>query len=122
MSLYVTIATTFSISALCTNGRVLAGGPYYLVSRSVGMEFGQMIGIIFSIAQSVAIGLNTVGFAEEVTKLYDTPFTGYLNWDIVVTLSIKGEKLLLRLIFIGCCVIGECGDFCYCFVWCWVNN
>ena len=100
MSLYVTVATTFSISALCTNGRVLAGGPYYLVSRSVGIEFGQMIGIIFSIAQSVAIGLNTVGFAEEITKLYSEPFTGSIDWDIVVcvfSILIKFSIVDLRL-------------------------
>ena len=62
----VTIVTTMSMSAICTNGEVKGGGTYYMISRSLGPEFGGSIGIIFSLANAVAVAMYTVGFAETV--------------------------------------------------------
>lgn len=43
-STLVTICTTLSMAAICTNGEVGSGGIYYLISRSLGAEAGSMIG------------------------------------------------------------------------------
>lgn len=69
VSAFVTVVTTISASALCTNGRVLGGGPYYLVSRSLGVEFGSTLGIMFFLAQSIGIALSAVGFGQTVVSL-----------------------------------------------------
>ena len=50
ISTAVTVLTSLSMSAICTNGEVKGGGTYYLISRSLGPEFGGAIGLIFSFA------------------------------------------------------------------------
>ncbi|XP_042906995.1 solute carrier family 12 member 2-like [Parasteatoda tepidariorum] len=68
----VTFLTTLSMSAICTNGEVKGGGTYYMISRSLGPEFGGSIGFIFAVANAVAVAMYVVGFAETVQVLiYD---------------------------------------------------
>lgn len=64
LSYLVDILTTLSISAISTNGTVKGGGAYYMISRSLGPEFGVAIGIIFFIGQILNSSLNVVGFIE----------------------------------------------------------
>uniref|UniRef100_T1DFY4 Putative Na/K/Cl transporter n=1 Tax=Cupiennius salei TaxID=6928 RepID=T1DFY4_CUPSA len=65
----VTLLTTLSMSAICTNGEVKGGGTYYMISRSLGPEFGGAIGLIFSLANAVAVAMYVVGFAETLVQL-----------------------------------------------------
>ncbi|CAF1237165.1 unnamed protein product [Adineta steineri] len=69
ISTAVTVITAVSMSAICTNGEVKGGGTYYLISRSLGPEFGGAIGLIFSFANAVAAAMYAVGFAETVRDL-----------------------------------------------------
>ncbi|XP_056134689.1 solute carrier family 12 member 1 [Lampris incognitus] len=69
LSCVVTTVTGLSMSAICTNGVVRGGGAYYLISRSLGPEFGGSIGLIFAFANAVAVALYVVGFAETVVDL-----------------------------------------------------
>ena len=45
-----------------------AGGAYFLISRSMGPEFGGPIGLILSLSNSVAVAMYVVGFAESAVK------------------------------------------------------
>lgn len=56
--------TTFSLSAVATNLKVKGGGDYYLISRTLGLEFGGAIGIVLFLAQSVSIAFYCIGFGE----------------------------------------------------------
>lgn len=65
----VVVLTTISMSAICTNGMVKGGGVYYLISRSLGPEFGGSIGLILYIANVVNASMNCVGLAESVVAI-----------------------------------------------------
>ncbi|XP_019937467.1 solute carrier family 12 member 2 isoform X2 [Paralichthys olivaceus] len=69
MATAVTTITGLSTSAIATNGFVRGGGAYYLISRSLGPEFGGSIGLIFAFANAVAVAMYVVGFAETVVEL-----------------------------------------------------
>uniref|UniRef100_A0AAR2LAL9 Solute carrier family 12 member 1 n=1 Tax=Pygocentrus nattereri TaxID=42514 RepID=A0AAR2LAL9_PYGNA len=69
LSCVVTTLTCLSMSAICTNGVVRGGGAYYLISRSLGPEFGGSIGLIFAFANAVAVAMYVVGFSETVVDL-----------------------------------------------------
>ncbi|GFV12905.1 bumetanide-sensitive sodium-(potassium)-chloride cotransporter, partial [Trichonephila clavipes] len=71
----VTVLTSLSMSAICTNGEVKGGGTYYMISRSLGPEFGGAIGMIFSLANAVAVamslrlrGLSEFGLLKENSR------------------------------------------------------
>lgn len=60
----VDFVTTLSLSAIASNGVVKGGGAYYLISRSLGPEFGGSIGILFYLAQVLNTALNVVGLVD----------------------------------------------------------
>src|SRR5690606_10768515 len=60
------VLTTFSVAGIATNMRVKGGGDYYLISRTLGAEFGGAIGLVLFLAQAVSIGFYCMGFAEAV--------------------------------------------------------
>ncbi|XP_021936580.1 solute carrier family 12 member 1 isoform X2 [Zootermopsis nevadensis] len=65
----VTSITALSMSAISTNGVIKGGGTYYMISRSLGPEFGGSIGLIFSLANAVACAMYVVGFCESMSDL-----------------------------------------------------
>ncbi|XP_029430922.1 solute carrier family 12 member 1 isoform X3 [Rhinatrema bivittatum] len=69
LAVTVTAVTGLSTSAIATNGYVRGGGAYYLISRSLGPEFGGSIGLIFAFANAVAVAMYVVGFSETVVEL-----------------------------------------------------
>lgn len=60
----ISVLTSISLSAVATNLRVKGGGDYYLISRTLGVEFGGSIGLVLFLAQSVSIAFYSIGFAE----------------------------------------------------------
>lgn len=60
----ITTLTSFSLSSIASNTRVKGGGAYYLISRSLGVEFGGAIGILFFLAQAISVAMYVIGFTE----------------------------------------------------------
>jgi amino acid transporter len=65
----ITFLTALSLSAISTNTTVGAGGAYYLISRSLGLEIGGGIGVPLYAAQAASVAFHTIGFAESVRIL-----------------------------------------------------
>lgn len=42
---------------------------YYIISRSLGPEFGASVGVIFAFANAVAASMNTIGFCDSLNSL-----------------------------------------------------
>ncbi len=61
---FVDLVTTLSLSAIASNGEVKGGGAYYLISRSLGPEFGGSIGVLFYLSQVLNTSLNVVGLID----------------------------------------------------------
>ena len=59
-----TMLTAISMSAIATNGVVPAGGSYFMISRSLGPEFGGAVGICFYIGTTVAGAMYIIGAVE----------------------------------------------------------
>ncbi|XP_077971589.1 solute carrier family 12 member 1-like [Styela clava] len=97
LSALVTTITTLSMSAICTNGQVRGGGAYYLISRSLGPEFGGAIGLIFSLANAVGVAMYVVGFAETVVALMQE-FGASMTQNVLHDTRIVGAITVLLLL------------------------
>jgi amino acid transporter len=65
----ISVLTSISLSAIATNIKVKGGGDYYLISRTLGPEFGGALGIVLFLAQSVSIGFYCIGFGEVLAQM-----------------------------------------------------
>jgi amino acid transporter len=65
----ISILTSTSLSAIATNMHVKSGGDYYLISRSLGAEFGGALGIVLFLAQAISVAFYCIGFAEGLTAI-----------------------------------------------------
>lgn len=64
------ILTVLSLSAMCTNGNMMGGDSYFMISRTLGPEFGGSIGILFYAAYCVGVAFYCTGFAEELVDTW----------------------------------------------------
>ena len=65
----ISVLTSISLSAVATNRKVKGGGDYYLISRTLGVEFGGALGLILFAAQAVSVAFYAVGFGEGIASV-----------------------------------------------------
>ncbi|KAI5290660.1 hypothetical protein KEM54_000855 [Ascosphaera aggregata] len=106
-SYLINLVTTMSISAIATNGTVRGGGAYYLISRSLGPEFGGSIGIVFYLGFVFNTGMNAVGFIDCITQNFGR-ITG--SWFRVVPEGFWLEYLYSTLVLVLCTAICLAGS------------
>jgi hypothetical protein len=66
MCVLSTFVTSLSLSAIATNGKIMAGGPYYVISRNLGVEVGAAIGFIFYLGTTLAASMYILGAVEAI--------------------------------------------------------
>ncbi|MCP5506052.1 MAG: amino acid permease [Chlamydiales bacterium] len=69
MASSILFLTGLSMTSIVTNMKVGSGGSYYIISRSLGVEFGSAIGILLTIAQLTTIAVCVSGFALSLQEL-----------------------------------------------------
>lgn len=120
----ITVLTTLSLSAIATNTRVRGGGAYYLISRSLGIEFGAAIGLVFYLSQAVSVALYVIGFTEALLATWPdlgdpTAIASLVNIAVFVCVligagwTIKVQYLILAVLALAIAsfVTGAVGSF-----------
>lgn len=96
----ITVSTALSVSAVATNMHVGAGGAYYMISRSLGLEIGGAIGIPLFLAQTFSVTLYCFGFAESLQLFWpDLPQRPVAALTVLIVSLVAGRstKLALRM-------------------------
>ena len=70
----ISITTGLSVSSIATDKSVQAGGPYYMISRSLGLPLGGTLGLALCVGLALSISLYIIGFSES--------FLAFWGWDV----------------------------------------
>lgn len=82
---------------------MVLGGIYYIISRSLGPEFGASVGVVFAFANAVAASMNTIGFCDSLNDLLKSQGLKIID-NGVNDVRIVGCVALLIMIII--CAVG----------------
>jgi len=91
----ITFITALSASAIATNIRVGVGGEYYMVSHSLGLEFGGAIGIPLYLCRTLSITFYSFGLAESIVLFWPD------SWGLMPDYSIQLLTAALIIIIIA---------------------
>ncbi|XP_010642356.1 solute carrier family 12 member 7 [Fukomys damarensis] len=123
-----TLLTAISMSAIATNGVVPAGGSYYMISRSLGPEFGGAVGLCFYLGTTFAGAMYILGTieifltyispgaaifqaeaagGEAVAMLHNMRVYGTCTLALMAVVVFVGVKYVnkLALVFLACVVL-----------------
>lgn len=89
----VSVLTSISLATVATNMRIGGGGEYYLISRTLGIEFGGAVGVVLYLAISVSIAFYAIGFAEAIA--------GAMAWEGALVIQAIAAATILVLLAIG---------------------
>lgn len=103
----INLVTTLSLSAVASNGTVRGGGAYYLISRSLGPEFGGAIGLVSYLGFVFNTGMNAAGLVDCVTYNFGRE-SG--NWDNSLPEGRWWGYLWSTLVVLLCVVICMAGS------------
>lgn len=103
ISAMICVITTLSLSAISTNGEVKGGGIYYIISRSLGPEFGASVGVVFAFANAVAASMNTIGFCDSFKEFLGNYGIQVIDGGVNDTRIIGSIAILIMIII---CAVG----------------
>ena len=100
----ISFLTGLSLSSISTSMNVRAGGNYYLISRTLGLEIGGAIGIPLFLSQAISIAFYIIGFTEalytlEAVQAIDPRIISTLVAIIFGVISFVGADFALKIQF-----------------------
>ena len=104
----ITLLTALSMASIATDRRVRAGGAYYMISRSLGIETGGAVGIPLYFALALSMALYIIGFAEILGDVFpdlDQRWVGVVSAVLIAGLAIRSADLAIRAQYIVMAVI-----------------
>ncbi|KAI3377701.1 hypothetical protein L3Q82_008857 [Scortum barcoo] len=106
-----TMLTAISMSAIATNGVVPAGGAYFMISRSLGPEFGGAVGLCFYLGTTFASAMYILGAIEIFLKylipqaaIFHTTNPGESDSAMLNNMRVYGSiclSLMAVVVFVG---------------------
>ncbi len=99
LSTLITFLTSLSVCAIATDRVVRAGGAYYMISRSLGIETGGAVGIPLYFAQALSVALYTIGFAESVVQVFgqfNQTYVALVVTILVAVLAITSASVAIK--------------------------
>lgn len=109
LSTVITFFTSLSIAAIATNAPVKAGGAYYMISRSLGIEIGGAVGIPLYLAQAFSIALYIIGFSESLCFVFPSlniKLVGIITTLALGSLALFSTKATIKSQYVILGVIG----------------
>jgi potassium/chloride transporter 4/5/6 len=109
-----TFLTALSLSAVATNGEIQAGGPYYVISRTLGIEIGGPVGLLFYLGTTLATSMYVLGAVEAIQRSVALQFDArwaslILVWAVASIVSIgvryinMASNFFLAMVIISIC-------------------
>lgn len=104
----ITFLTSLSIASIATNAPVKAGGAYFMISRSLGIEMGGAVGIPLFLAQAFSVALYIMGFSESMVAIFPSlniKLVGVVTTILLSLLSMFSTKAAIRAQFVILAII-----------------
>ena len=113
----VSVCTGLSVSSVATDKKVGAGGPYYIISRSLGLPIGGTLGLAEFIGLGFSISLYVIGFSESflgVLGIEATPAAirvcGTITLVIVTGVTLLSTAIAIKTQYLILVLIGGLAD------------
>ncbi|MEM9565804.1 MAG: amino acid permease [Actinomycetota bacterium] len=92
----VSVLTSLSLATAASNLRLRGGGVYFLISRTLGIEFGGAVGLVLYTAMSISVAFYCIGFAEAAVAL----------WGLESALMVRAVAAACLIVLLGFAWLG----------------
>lgn len=105
----ITLCTALSLSSIATNTRLGAGGPYAIISKSLGFEIGGSVGVPLYLSQALAVAMYVFGFREGwkwVFPEHPAILVDLAIFGVVFVIAYLSASLAFKIQYVVMAVIG----------------